>query len=90
MAELETQDRAHALMMQAIVERGYALHYTEMAHAFGLAPEEGKALLHALLGAGIPAWRYDDTDYVASYAPFNNVPTQYRISVEGRPGWFGQ
>ena len=32
---------------------------------------------------GKPWWLYDGTDYIASYGPFNNVPTQYRISVEG-------
>ena len=47
-------------------------------------------MLYDLMGRGIPAWLYDDTDYIASFAPFNNVPTQYRITVDGVQKWFGQ
>jgi len=90
MAELETMDRAYAAMMRAFVERGQALHYTELARALGVGPDEGRGLMHDLMATGVPAWLYDGTDYVASFAPFNNVPTQYRISVEGQQRWFGQ
>lgn len=90
MAELETLDRAYQRMMEAFVQRGQALHFTELAHALGVAPEEGRQILHDLMGTGVPAWLYDGTDLVASFAPFNNVPTQYRISVEGQHRWFAQ
>ena len=29
-------------------------------------------------------------DYIVSFAPFNNLPTQYRITIEGQQKWFGQ
>ena len=90
MTEIETLNDAYARMMQSFVERGHALHYVELAQSMGLAPEAGKVVLHDLLGSGIPAWAYDGTDYVASFAPFNNVPTQYRVSVDGHPAWFAQ
>lgn len=90
MASVETMDRVFRHMMDAFVERGQALHHTELARKLGVAPEEGRALLHDLMGTGIPAWLYDGTDYVASFAPFNNVPTQYRVSVEGQQRWFAQ
>ena len=83
-------DRAHHLMMGSFIESGRALHYTELAAAMGLAPEEGKALLHDLMDSGIPAWLYPDTDQVASFPPFNNQPTQYRITIEGEQRWYGQ
>jgi hypothetical protein len=90
MADLETMDRTYAAMMRTFVERGYALHHTELAQVLGVKPEEGRALMHELVGTGVPAWLYDGTDYLASFAPFNNVPTQYRISVEGQQRWFAQ
>ena len=90
MTQLETLDRAYQLMMAAFVSRGHALHHVELGRALGVAPEEGRVVLHDLLASGIPAWAYDGTDYVASFAPFNNVPTQYRVSVEGQPAWFAQ
>jgi hypothetical protein len=87
---LETLDRAYQQMMQAFVRRGQALHYTELARDLGLTPEAGRDVLLDLMSTGVPAWLYDGTDYVASFAPFNNVPTQYRISVEGQQRWFAQ
>jgi Alkylmercury lyase len=42
------------------------------------------------MASGIPAWLYPDTDQIASFAPFNNQPTQYRILVEGKPRGFAQ
>ena len=90
MTEMEVLNRAYGLMMAAFVARGQALHHVELAAALGLPPEDGRTVLHDLMGTGIPAWLYGDTDYVASFAPFNNVPTHYRVSVEGRQGWFAQ
>jgi len=83
-------DRAHDFILKTFVERGTAPHYTEIAAVFGTSPDEAKVLLHELMSAGLPMWLYPGTDLVASVAPFNNQPTQYRITVDGRPGWFGQ
>ena len=57
----------------------------------GMPVEEGRKALHDLIDAKIPAmWLYPETDYICSFAPFNNLPTQYRISVDGVQKWFGQ
>jgi uncharacterized OsmC-like protein len=48
-------DRTHHFILETFVERGYAPHYTEIAARFGVAPEEGKKLLHDLMGTGLPA-----------------------------------
>jgi hypothetical protein len=87
---LETLDRAYQRMMQTFVQRGTALHFTELAHALGVGPEAGRAILHDLMDTGVPAWLYGRTDLVASFAPFNNVPTQYRITIEGQQRWYAQ
>ena len=90
MANEQNLNDVYYYMMHTMVERGQAPHYTELASQFSVPPEEGKALLHALLESGFSAWVYPDTDYIASFAPFNNLPTQYRITVGARQSWFGQ
>ncbi|MBW2204290.1 MAG: hypothetical protein JRF52_09395 [Deltaproteobacteria bacterium] len=43
-----------------------------------------------LFSAGVPGWLFPNTDLIASFAPFNNLPTQYRITIDGHQKWFGQ
>ena len=83
-------DRTFGIIMRRMVETGQAPHYTEIADELGVDPEEGRQALHDLFNAGVPGWLYPDTDLIASFAPFNNLPTQYRISVDGDQRWFGQ
>jgi hypothetical protein len=90
MAEVALLDRAYHYTMQRLVSTGQAPHYTELATGLGLAMEEGKQLLHDLVNSGIPAWLHPQTDYLVSFAPFHNLPTQYRISVNGQQQWFAQ
>jgi len=74
-----------------MVETGQAPHYIEIASGLGISIEEGRKVLHDLLTTpGIPGWLYPGTDYIASFAPFNNLPTQYRITIEEQQKWFGQ
>lgn len=90
MSEPTILDRVFHIIMQRMVETGQAPHYTEIAKEMGISMEEGKNLLRDLFSSGVPGWLYPDTDYIASFAPFNNLPTQYRITVEGQQKWFGQ
>ena len=82
-------DRAFASIMGTMIETGQAPHYIELAADLGLEPEVGRQLVHDLM-ATIPGWTHPGTDYIASFPPFNNQPTQYRISVDGVQKWFGQ
>ena len=53
--------------------------------------EEARKTLHELMSKGIPGlWMFPDTDYISSFAPLSNLPTQYRISIDGDQKWFGQ
>jgi len=88
--DLETLDRAYDAINRYFIERGYGPHYTELAADFDLPPEEGRALLREVVESGIPAWLHPDTDYIVSFPPFNSMPTQYRVSVEGQQSWFAQ
>jgi hypothetical protein len=33
---------------------------------------------------------HPETDYIASFPPLNNLPTQYRVTVRGEQRWFAQ
>ena len=84
-------DRAFHFIMETFVHRGYGPHYTEIAKRFGVTPNEGKALLHDVIDTRVmPMWLYPGTDLLMSFAPFNNLPNQYRITVNGQQKWFGQ
>lgn len=83
-------DRTFSIIMKQMVETGVAPHYTEIAKELGVSVEEGRKALQNLFGAGVPGWLFPNTDYITSFAPFNNLPTQYRITIDGRQKWFGQ
>ena len=78
------------MIMKRMVETGQAPHYTEIAKELGISMEEGRKLLHELFSPRIPGWLFPNTDFIASFAPFNNLPTQFRITIDGRQKWFGQ
>lgn len=91
MANPTDLDRTFHFIMKRMVETGQAPHYTEIASGMGVSVEKGRKALHDLLTTpGIPGWLYPNTDYIASFAPFNNLPTQYRITIDGQQKWFGQ
>ena len=90
MSESTSMDRVFHYVLETMVERGNAPHYTEIASKMSVSPEEGKKLLHDLMASGIPAWVYPNTDTISSFPPFSNLPTQYRITIEGQQRWFAQ
>ncbi len=91
MANTKQLDRTFLFIMQTFVERGNAPHYTETAREFGVNPDEGRRLQKEVINSGaMPMWFYPGTDLIASFAPFNNLPTQYRITVDGQQKWFAQ
>ena len=90
MAEPITLDRTFHLIMKNMVETGQAPHYTELAKELGVSMEDGRKALHDLFSARIPGWLYPNTDFIVSFAPFNNLPTQFRITIDGQQKWFGQ
>jgi hypothetical protein len=75
--------------MKRMVETGQGSFLYGTA-ALGLSVEEGRKVLHDLFSSGIPGWLYPRTDLIVSFAPFNNLPTQYRITIDGQQKWFGQ
>ncbi len=90
MDEPTALERTFQIIMERMVETGQAPHYTEIATEMGVSVEEGRKALHDLFSAGVPGWLFPNTDLIASFAPFNNLPTQYRITIDGQQKWFGQ
>ena len=69
-----TLEKTFHIIMTRMVETGQAPHYTEIAAELGVPVEEGRKALHELFDAGIPGWLFPNTDLIASFAPFNNLP----------------
>jgi hypothetical protein len=76
--------------MKRFVVDGSAPHYTELAIDLGVHPGAALALLHEVRAMALPNWLHPDTDLIASFAPFSNLPTPYRVSVSGRPHTYAQ
>jgi hypothetical protein len=83
MSEPTILDKAFHFILKRMIDTGRAPHYTEIAEELEVSPEEGRKTLHELCSRRIPAWLFPGTDYIVSFAPFNNLPTQYRITIEG-------
>ena len=90
MSEPNRMDRTFDIIIKRMVKTGQAPHYTEIAAELGIPVEEGRQALHELFKAGIPGWLFPKTDFITSFAPFNHLPTQYRITVDREQKWFGQ
>jgi hypothetical protein len=90
MSEPSQLDRVFQIIMKYMMETGQAPHYTEIASELDVPVEEGRQALHALFSPGFPGWLFPNTDYIASFPPFNNLPTQYRITIDGQQKWFAQ
>jgi hypothetical protein len=89
MTDVAILDQAFSWILSSVVTSGQAPHYTELGRELGLGPEEAKQVAHDVIAA-TPGWMHPGTDYIASFPPFNVQPTQYRVSVDGRSGWFAQ
>ena len=90
MSQAAVLDQAFHVIMKQMTANGRAPFYTELAAELGVMPEEGRKIQKKLFTAGIAGWLYPDTDHIASFAPFNNLPTQYRVTIDGEQKWYGQ
>ena len=82
--------RAYTAVLDHFVQTGRAPHYTELGTILGISPEEARNIQHKTAESAVACWFVKDTDYVESWAPFSNVPTQYLISIAGVQKWYGQ
>lgn len=81
--------------LKGLMATGRAPHYVELARVLGVEPDEARRLQHAAAetanreGAAA-CWMAADTDYVEAWAPFSNLPTHHRITIDGQQKWYGQ
>ena len=90
MTEQSQLDKTFSFVMKRMIKTGQAPIYTEIAKEFGISVEEGRQALLGLFEVYKAGWQFPRTDYVASFPPFSNLPTQYRITIGGKQKWFGQ
>ncbi len=83
-------DKVYHYILGTIIQTGIAPHYTEIAQEFRVTVSKGLDMLHELMKLPLPNWLYPNTDLIASFAPFNNQPTAYRITINGDQRWFAQ
>lgn len=89
MAEATLVQQAYTTILQHVIQTGRAPHYTELAANLDLTPDEARDLQKETAEAGVGCWLIDGTDYIESWAPFSNVPNQYKLAVEGQQKWHG-
>ncbi len=91
MPKSDRLDKTFHIIMERMIATGQAPHFTEIAAKLGVPPTEGRKALRKLFSTiGFPGWLYPKTDNIVSFAPFNNLPTHYRITIDGEQKWFGQ
>ena len=90
MAEPDQIQKAYTTILEHVIETGRAPHHTELADFLGTTPDDAKELQAAAADAAAGCWISPDTDYVQSWAPFSNIPTQYFVAVDGIQKWYGQ
>ncbi len=81
---------AYTATLEYLVGNGRAPHYTELAEILQVSVEEARLAQVAAAERAVGCWMAEGTDYVGSWAPFANTPTQYLISVDGIQKWYGQ
>lgn len=83
MTEPVIVQQIYTTITEHFIRTGRAPHYTELASMVGIHPDSARGLQREAAAAAMGSWLAPDTDYMASWAPFSNVPTQYLITVEG-------
>lgn len=86
----ELVQRTYTHVLKHMVEQGWAPHYTDLAVEFSVSTEEARLALNAAAEFAVGCWTSPGTDQVGSWAPLNNTPTHYLVSVDGERKWFGQ
>ena len=91
MSKKSKLDQTFHTIMERMIVTGQAPHYTEIATELGVSPVKARKALRKLFSSlGFPGWLYPKSDSIVSFAPFNNLPTHYRLTIDGEQKWFGQ
>lgn len=88
--EIILVQQAYTTVLEYFLKTGRAPHYTELAVILGLRPQEARQIQRKAAESALGCWFVNHTDYVESWAPFSNVPTQYLVTINGQQKWYGQ
>ncbi len=80
--------RAYSAIMTHFINTGFAPHYSELAQMLNVTIKEAQQAQRVAVKAAPFCWFIPETDYIHAFAPFSNVPTQYKIRVDGKPNGF--
>lgn len=92
MSEETSIQRTYTSILEHFIEHGRAPHYVELAKILDIQIDEARVLVRDTAAAApiASSWLSHDTDYIESWAPFSNIPTHNKISIDGEQKWFGQ
>lgn len=90
MGDTQLVQKAYTDILQHFIDTGRAPHFTELAGRLGISVEAARAVQHAAAEAAGASWFFPDTDDIASWAPFSNIPTQYLVTIDGFQKWYAQ
>jgi hypothetical protein len=90
MADASLVQQAYTTIQKHFMLTGRAPHFAELAASLEITPDEARDVQQKAAEAGVGCWISHDTDYIASWAPFSNIPTQYLVTIEGKQEWYAQ
>ena len=82
MAEPISIQQIYTTIVEHFMHTGRAPHYTELASLVGMHPDTARVRQREAAAAAMGSWLAPNTDYIASWAPFSNLPTQYVVTIE--------
>ncbi len=78
-------------IMERMIATGRAPDYADIAVGLGVPAPDGRKRLRQLFSSfGFPGWFYPNTNKIMSFPPFNDAPTNHRLTIDGEQKWFGQ
>ena len=90
MSDAALVQKTYTAVVEHFKRNWRAPHFTELAAILGVTPDEARQLQHESADSAVACWFMKDTDYVESWAPFSNIPTQYLVIIVGVQKWYGQ
>jgi len=89
MSKSKYLNKTFQTILDRFITTGEAPNYEEIATELGIAPSEAQKVTRKLISSfSFPGWFQAKTDNIASFAPFNNLPTNYKLTIEGEQKWF--
>ena len=84
-------DKTFLIILEKFIATGKGPDYSEIAAKVGVPAPEGRKLLRKVFSPlGFPGWFTPKTDDIASFAPFSNIPNNYKLTIDGEQKWFAQ